>query len=142
MVWKPFKENENCEFKSVQHRLKLTLCHILFVRRGWLIHRLCEHSHRVNSAKQLSVSRLCIHQAETWMRRRETESCQAPLTLCLRYHNLHFINAIERSLFINIANFWDASQTTIFDLPRKVWRIKTQNNLRNLFSPKLLKTSF
>ena len=30
-------------------------------------------------------------------------------------------------------------ETTMFDLQRKIWGIKTQNNLRNLFSPKNVK---
>ena len=33
-------------------------------------------------------------------------------------------------------------QMTMLDLPRKTSRIKTQNNLRNLFSPRLFKKYF
>ena len=37
--------------------------------------------------------------------------------------------------------FWDTLLTTIFELPRKIWRIKIQNNSRNIFSPRLFKNT-
>ena len=41
-----------------------------------------------------------------------------------------------------LLEFWDTSQKTVFELTRKIWRIKTQNNLRNLFPPWILKMQF
>ena len=46
----------------------------------------------------------------------------------------------EVALFFFI--FLDTSKTTMLDLPRKIWRIKTQNNIRNLFTLKILKLQF
>ena len=50
-----------------------------------------------------------------------------------------FINQLAHVL---VLKFQDTLQTTVFDLLQIIWRIKTQNNFRNLFPSKLLKIRF
>ena len=46
-------------------------------------------------------------------------------------------------VYMHFSKFlWDISQTTLFDFLQKIWRIKTQNDLRNFFPPRLLEYIF
>ena len=50
---------------------------------------------------------------------------------------------VNPQFFIDIFTLIDQSVLpTVFDFLRKIWRIKTRKNLRNLFPPKLFKIHF
>ena len=64
--------------------------------------------------------------------------------ICLR--SCHFCICIfafiNQSQLTSLKISWDTSQTQMFDLLWKIWRIKTKNDLRNLFPPRIFKIHF
>ena len=63
-----------------------------------------------------------------------TRSCN----LCI---NIFFIHWAVSDFLLVLKLLWN-SQTIIFLLLRKIWKIKTQNNLRNFFPPRFFKIHF
>ena len=56
--------------------------------------------------------------------------------------HLYFGISWPISAYVLFLNFFEILQTTVFNLPHKIWRIKTLNYSRNLFFPRLFKIKY